>query len=124
MFDSEYNANSQRTELSAAIGGTSDFVNAYDYDNLGRMKWVKQTDQGGYTVAYKRVDFSYDDASRYATISRYADLAATDLVATATYTFDNANRLTGMVYSQPNRPAALLRLDLRRREPHDLDDHH
>ena len=102
VFSSEYDAAGRRIELASSIGGTSDFVNTYNYDNLGHMEWVKQTDQGGYAVADKRVDFAYDDASRYATISRYADLAGTDLVATATYTFDDANRLTSLIYTQPN----------------------
>lgn len=65
VFSSDYNANSQRTELPASIGGVNDFINTYDYNALGRLNWVKQA---GNTVADKRVDFTYDAASRYDTI--------------------------------------------------------
>ena len=74
----------------------NDFINTYDYDALGRLNWVKQA---GNAVADKRVDFTYDAASRYSTITRYADLNATDEVATGTYTFDALNRLTSLVYT-------------------------
>ena len=102
VFSSQYSAVSRRTQLAAEIGGTDDFVNDYSYDALGRLEWIKQDDQAGYAVAEKRVDFTYDAASQYATISRYADLNATDLVALATYTFDPLGRLTDLVYTQPN----------------------
>ncbi len=99
VFDSVYNANGQRTELSATIGGTVDFVNTYAYDPLGRLTMLTQTDNSGYTVADKRIDFTYDAAGRYSTIARYADLAATQEVAVATYTFDDINRLKDLVYT-------------------------
>ena len=35
-------------------------------------------------------------------IARYANLAATQQVATGTYTYDDAGRLTGLAYTQPN----------------------
>ncbi|WP_158545436.1 hypothetical protein [Bremerella cremea] len=43
-----------------------------------------------------RADFSYDaeDAYQFTSISRYADLAGTELVATSTYGYDAADRLT------------------------------
>jgi RHS repeat-associated protein len=51
-------------------------------------------------VADKRVDLTYDAASQAATLTRYADLAATQQVAATDYLFDQAGRLTGMTHSK------------------------
>ena len=68
---------------------------------LGRITSIQQHGvTGGDAVAEKRIDFAYDADGQYATITRYADLAGTELVATATYTFDDAYRLTGLEYTQ------------------------
>ena len=74
-------------------------MNQYAYDYLNRMTQVTQAGQtGGNAVAEKRVDFSYDaeDKSQFTSIDRYADLAGTELVATSTYGYDNADRLTSL----------------------------
>jgi len=89
------------TQVSATVGGTADYVTDYIYDALGRVTSVQQHGvTGGNTVAEKRIDFSYDVVGQYATITTYADLAATDLVTTATYTFDDAYRLVGLGYTK------------------------
>ena len=94
VFSQGFDANGNRTSLSATIGGTADFANTYTFDKLNRMTRVQQTGQtGGNAVATKRVDFAYDAASRPQTIKRYADTAATKLAVQTTYTFDNASRL-------------------------------
>jgi len=46
-------------------------------------------------VAEKRIDFTYDDVGQYATIITYANLAGTQLVSTATYSFDDVVSGTG-----------------------------
>ena len=51
-------------------------------------------------MAEKRVDFTYDDAGQWDAITRYADLAATDLVATGTYGYDATGRLTDLTYTK------------------------
>ena len=97
----EYDAMGNLAETAASIGGTDDFVNTYIHDNLGRLTRLTQDDQGGNAVAEKRVDFTYDAASRYSTIKRYKDTdgGAGNLVMTGTYVFDTLNRLTGLVYA-------------------------
>ena len=96
-----YDAAGYRTGVAAEIGTTADFANQYTYDNLGRMTQVEQSGQsGGNSVAAKRVDFAYDAASQFDTITRYANLAGTQLVAQSAYTFDNASRLTGLSYTK------------------------
>jgi YD repeat-containing protein len=51
-------------------------------------------------VADKRVDLTYDAASQPATLTRYADLAATQQDAATDYLFDQAGRLTGMTHAK------------------------
>ena len=65
VLTSAYNANSQRTSLSATRGGTNDFLNTYTYDDLGRLTRLDQTGNGGATVANKRVDFTYNALGQF-----------------------------------------------------------
>ena len=62
----QFDAAGRREQTVAAIGAIDDFVNDYDYDNLGRMTGLTQQDQaGGNAVADKRVDFGYDAAGQW-----------------------------------------------------------
>ncbi|MCL4207913.1 MAG: hypothetical protein KJ000_35960, partial [Pirellulaceae bacterium] len=107
VLASAYDAAGNRTSLSATIDTTADFVNQYTYDALHRMTRIEQAGvTGGNAVAEKRIDLSYDAASQYQTITRYADLAATKLVATSDYAFDAAGRLTGLSHAQGTTPLA------------------
>lgn len=101
VFVQQYDANGERTQLAASVGGTADFVTDYAYDGLGDMLSVSQHGQtSGNAVAEKRVDLTYDEAGQFSTITRYADLAGTDLVATGTYGYDLAGQLTSLVYTK------------------------
>ncbi|MFW6124556.1 MAG: hypothetical protein ACOC46_00290, partial [Pirellulales bacterium] len=96
-----FDAASNRTRLSAQIGSTDDFVTDYTYDNLHRMTRIQQQGaSGGNAVAEERIDLAYDALSRFESISRYADLAATDLVAVSDYVFDAAGRLTDLTHAK------------------------
>ena len=78
-----------------------DFVDDYTYDSLGRVTRIEQHGvTGGDPVAAKRIDIAYDAASQWATITRYNNLAGTQVVAVGTYTFDNASRLVGLDYTK------------------------
>ena len=93
----QFDADGNRTQLTATIGDTADFVNNYAYDSLRRMTQVTQSGvSGGNAVAEKRVDFGYNADGQYGTITRYADLAGTELVATGTYGFDAAGNMTSL----------------------------
>ena len=97
----QFDADGNRTQVAATIGGTADFVNNYAYDSLGEMTQVTQSGvSGGNAVAEKRVDLAYDADGQYNTITRYADLAGTELVATGTYGFDADGNMTSLSYSQ------------------------
>jgi len=96
-----FDAAGNRTSLAAQIGATDDFLSACTYDDLGRMTRVQQSGQsGGNSVTPKRVDFAYDAAGRFDTITRYANLAGTQLVAQTGYTYDDASRLTALTHSK------------------------
>ncbi len=51
-FGQQFDANSNRKQLTATIGGTADFVNNFNYDALNRLTDLTQQSQtGGNTVA-------------------------------------------------------------------------
>jgi hypothetical protein len=88
-------------QLAALVNGTADFVNEYFYDALHRMTGVQQHGAaGGSAVAEKRVDLAYDAAGQWQSITRYSDLAGVELVATSSYVFDQASRLTSLTHAQ------------------------
>ena len=96
----QYDANSNRTQLSATIGGTADFVNNYQYDNLDRMTQITQTGQsGGNAVDSKQVDLSYLDNGLLQTVSRYEGLGTSNPVAESSYGYDHTDRLTSLSYT-------------------------
>jgi YD repeat-containing protein len=88
-----YDDAQRETSLSATVGGTLDFLNNYTYDADNELTQVTQQGQtGGNSVAAKLVNFTYDHDGNVLTVSRYANLAATQLVDTSTYGY-NANGL-------------------------------
>ncbi|NLE37604.1 MAG: hypothetical protein GX621_06220, partial [Pirellulaceae bacterium] len=103
VLDRDYDALGHLVQLTVTVGGTVDAVTDYFYDGFGRIESIQQHGAGGgNAVAEKRVDFSYDDAGQWAAITRYADTdgGAGNLVATGTYTYDDAGRLVGLTYTQ------------------------
>ena len=89
------------TSLSATVAGTADFLNNYTYDADGDLTQVTQQGQtGGNTVAPKLVNFAYNADGLYTTISRYANLAATQLVATSTYGYDADGNITSLAHTK------------------------
>ncbi|MEW4454588.1 RHS repeat-associated core domain-containing protein [Bremerella sp. JC817] len=102
VIDEAYDALGRRTSLTAEIDGTDDLVNNYAYDYYNRMTQVTQSGQvGGNAVAEKRVDFAYDaeDKGQFTSITRYANLAGSDLVATTTYGYDYADQITSITHT-------------------------
>ena len=104
-----------RESLSAAIGGTADFLTGYAYDELLRTTDVWQQGQsGGNAVAEKHVHFTYNDNHQLQQIDRYAavqnplpggpiTLQATpqaDFVAASIYGYDYQDRLVDLDHAQ------------------------
>ena len=96
-----FDANSNRTQLAATLGVSADFVNDFSFDNLSRLARIEQHGAtGGNSVAEKRIDLAYNSDSSFDAISRYADLAATELVVTTNYLYDGLSRLTDLEHVQ------------------------
>jgi RHS repeat-associated protein len=102
-YQSEFDANSRRTQLLALLGGQADFANSYLYDNLNRLTVLTQqsggSGPGANVVAEKRVDFAYTAASQFSKISRYADWGGFELVANTFYDYDGIGRLSSLIHS-------------------------
>ncbi|MBC8351077.1 MAG: hypothetical protein H8E66_03770 [Planctomycetes bacterium] len=101
ILTSAYDANSNRTSLSAEIDSTDDFLNSYTYDALNRLTRLDQDEQtGGNTVVEKRVDFSYNSIGLFTEIARFNDTDGNsgDEIATSTYTYDTLGHLTDLEY--------------------------
>jgi hypothetical protein len=64
----------------------------------------QQGTSGGNAVATKRIDFSYDPATRYSKVTRYADIAGLQHVASSHYTHDLLGRMTKLVHSTSTTP--------------------
>lgn len=96
-----YDEMGNRLSVAATIDSVADYVNEYVYDYLNRMTRVTQQAQPGATVLPKRVDFAYNAAGQWSSITRYSDLAggAPNEVATSVYTYDPTGRLAGLDHS-------------------------
>jgi RHS repeat-associated protein len=101
VLTAQYNDAGNLVPLAAAIDGTADFVNNYQYDNLGRRTQATQSSAtGGNAVASKQVDLAYNADGRFSVIDRYADLAGDDRVATSRYAYDGLGRLATLTHAQ------------------------
>jgi RHS repeat-associated protein len=107
-YQSEFDANSRRTQLLSLLGGQADFANTYLYDNLNRLTVLTQesggSGPGANVVAEKRVDFAYNAASQFSKISRYADWGGFELVANTFYAYDGIGRLSSLIHSTDSEP--------------------
>lgn len=70
-------------------------VTTYGYDAADRQTFVTQSGTG---VTPKRVEFAYDAAGHMTRVARYADLSATQLVASSNYAYDAGDRLRDLVH--------------------------
>ena len=103
ILTSAYDSAGNRSDLSASVAGTADFLNSYTHDALDRLTRVDQTGQtGGNVVAEKRVDLAYNASDQFTSIVRYKDTdgGTTHEVATAGYGYDSLGRLTSLAYTK------------------------
>ena len=98
---------------STTVFSISDAQNDYVYDNLNRLITITQQSQsGGAAVQEKRVDFTYDAAGQYKTITTYSSLDDDpDYRAfTSAYSYDAAGQLLSLAHrngpSGDNLPSA------------------
>jgi RHS repeat-associated protein len=103
VLTSTFDANNNRTGLSATIAATVDFQNTYTYDSLNRLTRLDQSGPaGGNEVAEKRVEFAYNAIDQFTMIARFNDTdgGASNEIATATYSYDAIGRLTRLDYTK------------------------
>jgi RHS repeat-associated protein len=79
--------------MTDSIDGVLAGLTAYEYDPLNRVDRIRQS---GTNVAEKRVDLTYNPLGQMESLTRYSDLAGSQNVATSTYEFDGANRLSAI----------------------------
>ena len=85
----------------ASGSGTPDFRNIYRYDKLNRLTEVIQTNQvGGNQVLPKRVTMAYNALDQRTQIARFQSTGTANPVATTNFTYDTANRLSGIAHKQ------------------------
>ena len=102
VLTSQYDDNSNRTQLAATIAGTADFQNVYTYDALDRLTQLYQQGQtGGNAVATKGANLTYNLLGQLATIARtnFFGIGPAPDIATSTFSYDTANRLTEIAYT-------------------------
>jgi RHS repeat-associated protein len=82
-----YDNNGNRTLVQDSLGGVTTSV--YDGDNNLTSRRL-----GGTGVTAQRIDQTYNADNQLSTQTRYSDLAGTTVVATTSFTYDDAGRLT------------------------------
>jgi RHS repeat-associated protein len=102
VLTGSYDAGGDRTSLAARINGTPDLLNTYSFDADQRLTGeVQQQQSGGNGVAPKEVDFGYNALGQFKSAARYDFIGVgprTD-IATGAFSYDAANRLTGLNYT-------------------------
>ena len=91
-----YDKNGNRTSLGDSLGGTD----SYAYDARDQLDLVSQTGTNSSGVAPELVFFNHDQAGNLTSQARYADIAANSQVATTSYVYDAANRLTSLAHTK------------------------
>lgn len=102
-----WDVHSRRDAITYAVtgpGGTSanlDFTNDYAYDALHRVDAISQFAATAQAVVQpKLIEYEYNLAGDRTTLTRYSDLAGTQLVGTTTYAgYDGVGRLTSMTHT-------------------------
>ena len=99
----DYDALGNVIQVSDSIEGQAAGVTGYAYDSLNRLATLTQT---GANVSDKRVDFAYNELGQMASVRRYGDLAASNLVAATSYGYDELNRVASIVHDNPTETVA------------------
>ncbi|MDR3638705.1 MAG: RHS repeat-associated core domain-containing protein [Isosphaeraceae bacterium] len=86
-----YDAAGNEVSVGDTINGAASGTQSMTYDAVDRMTQITLSGAG---ILPERVNLSYDAASELTKLTRYADLAGNSLVASTSYTYDNAGQLT------------------------------
>src|SRR5581483_12084086 len=94
------------TSVSDTIDGQLDATVTYTPNALNRLAQITQTGPG---VHDKRIDVTYNAIGQVATINFASDLAGTQQVVDAAYSYDSLNRLTDLAYTHQGTTVASYR---------------
>src|ERR1700678_2662501 len=86
----EYDADGDRTAMDDSLGG----LVSYTYN--ARDELTNETLSGS-GISAMAVANTYDNAGNMTDQTRYSNTAETDVVATTSYTYDDAEQMTGIV---------------------------
>ena len=89
-----YDGVGNTTSLSDSLGGAI----SYTYDARNMLASEAQTGSG---EAQELIDFIYDNAGNMMSLTRFSDTGGMDEVLATTYSYDNANNLTGITDKLP-----------------------
>ena len=102
VLSNQYDSMNDRTQLSATIAGTADFLNTYQYDADQRLtQLVQQGQTGGNTVATKGANLFYNALGQLTQIFRtnFFGMGPQPDIATSALSYDAGNRLTSIAYT-------------------------
>ncbi len=99
LFNYGYDAVNYLVSIQDTTAGQVRGTSTLTRDRLNRLKEIRQSGTG---VTEKRVDMRYDAASQIKGISRYRDLAGTQMVADSEYNYDLAGRLQDLTHRKAN----------------------
>ena len=96
VLSSQYDAMGDRTQLTAAVAGTADFLNAYTYDADQNMLSATQEGQtGGNGVAPKGVGYSFNLDGQITSVLNFDPTTSSPHpdITYGTLSYDAGNRL-------------------------------
>ncbi|MGH9208439.1 MAG: hypothetical protein ACRD1G_18110, partial [Acidimicrobiales bacterium] len=102
VLASQFDAMNDRTQLTATVAGTADFLNAYTFDALERITQATQEVQtGGNGVAPKGIGYAYNLDNQLTSVLRFDPTTASPHpdIALGTFSYDAGNRLTELKYT-------------------------
>jgi RHS repeat-associated protein len=102
VLANQYDLMNDRTQLTATVAGTADFLNSYTYDADQRMLQATQQGQtGGNGVAPKGIGYAYNLDGQMTSVLRFDPTTSSPHpdIALGTLSYDSANRLTEIKYT-------------------------
>nr|WP_145088883.1 RHS repeat-associated core domain-containing protein [Anatilimnocola aggregata] len=98
-FDYEFDAAGNRTESRWNFGTTEEITSEFEYDAQNRLKQLtRESDEEA--SFWHRVAFSYNKLGQYTELNRFVGDNTTPIgVADTAYSYDDLNRLTGILHT-------------------------
>jgi RHS repeat-associated protein len=102
VLASTYDAMNDRTQLTATVAGTADFLNAYTFDaDQNLLQTTQESQTGGNGVAPKGVGYAYNLNGQITSVLDFDPTTSSPHpdIAYGTLSYDSGNRLTQIDYT-------------------------